>query len=378
MNNISKNILIVGVNPFEDLVGYQILGLLNNSNHYNVYAADDSEVAVAILKKLGKDVKKISHPFESYDDFYCEIKEIVLKNRIDLIIPGNDASFSVLLKLVKEDKEISELCPIVNVYDFITGLGRQEIQDWLGDFLNIPERYPFPKSEKEFSSLEKMDFPIVVKGGWKGGQKANHIHDVISIKDHLMENKANLQKECDVYLEKYIDGEEYATLFVFGKKGKLISAIRIKKLATTQLGTTTVAEIQEFDNQSLINKLSFYFDKPGVIELESRKDHSGTEWFFEANLRFPTWIGALDNYGEYLINEYLKSFFEENQEMAEIEYLYINQLLYRLPESGICSLENSFPHKKEELFWSVNRRESHNSSPSLLWPASAPHQFLSK
>ena len=55
-------VLVLGVNPFEDLPGYQLLSLLKSSRRYEVTVADDSIPALRILSMTGTSIHELPHP----------------------------------------------------------------------------------------------------------------------------------------------------------------------------------------------------------------------------------------------------------------------------------------------------------------------------
>src|SRR5437899_677910 len=140
---ISPCILVLGVNPFEDLPGYQLLGLLHSLGNYQVTAADDSQPALDILCAGGARVRKIPHPNEDRSEFLTAVHQLCIDSDIDLVLVGTDAALYALMDAMPDEPWIARVCPYL-AWMARTGLeNKWEIQEWLGRIGLTPQRRPY-------------------------------------------------------------------------------------------------------------------------------------------------------------------------------------------------------------------------------------------
>jgi len=378
----SKNvrILVLGVNPFEDLPGYQLIGLLGKSNGNKLFAADDSEEAVAVLEQLHSQIELVPHPSKGATKYLDAVLQICDRHKIDFLIPANDAHLAALLECSNHCKEIRALCPLLDWFPPGGLWNRWRIQNWLSQFCKTPARYPYETEADLLKWEHDHNYPVVVKGMRKGGLKALDHGEAVAARRNVWKNPANLGKYGGAYLEAFIEGTERATLLVFGWEGRLLCSLGIQKLATTQLGTTLVARIDEvFERDLDVKGLLSSFSGPGVVEVESRTDAQGKEWFFEANLRFPTWIGALGKFGQWLVESFLDLVLgKEDVDQHAVRVPEPGTLIYRLPESGVLPMQETLGQLARVKHVKQEESSTPASVGSLLWPSRSPHQFLTK
>ena len=378
----SKNsrILVLGVNPFEDLPGYQLIGLLGKSNRNKLFAADDSEEAVAVLQQLHSQIELVPHPSKGTTEYLNAILQICDRHKIDLLIPASDAHLAALLERFNHCKEIRALCLLLEWLPPGGLWNRWGIQNWLSQFCETPARHPYETEADLLKCEHNYNYPLVVKNMRKADLKVLDHGEAVVARRNVLKNPANLGNYGGAYLEAFVEGTERATLFVFGWEGRLLCSLGIQKLATTQLGTTLVARIDEVSERNLdVKGLVSSFSGPGVVEVESRTDEQGKEWFFEANLRFPTWIGALGKFGQWLVESFLGAVLgREDVNYHAVRVPEPGTLIYRLPESGVLPMQETLGRlarvkhvKEEKSFTPVGVG-------SLLWPSRSPHQFLPK
>jgi hypothetical protein len=372
-----RRILILGVNPFEDTPGYQLLGLLRAYRNARVFAADDSLPAITILRHIGTNTIQLPHPSSGLQRYTKAVLEVCDQLSIDILLPATDAHLSALAQSLPKEGRLASLCPHLVNYSVRRLYNKCEIQDYLSSFGNTPPRMPY-LTEKDIVSWDRdRGFPAIVKGMRKGAVKCADINDALSAKRAILKNPANRGACGGAYIETAIDGEESTFLVVVARNGNVIAQIGLRKLAVTAMGTTLLAEVcgglpRDFDFYEFLGTLS----GPAVIEIESRVDSEGIHWMFEANLRFPSWIGALNGFGTAVVESFIDNLFGLDAVASfPIHTPPTGTLIYRLPESGTLPLASTFDGSM------VPRPRVHRTNGRVLqplWSGAAPHQFLNK
>jgi len=221
----------------------------------------------------------------------------------------------------------------------------------------------------------------MVKGMRKGGIKCIDRNEAIAARRTILENPANQGALGGAYFEAHVSGEEHSVLIVMGRERKQLACFGLRKIATTKLGTTVVAEIEELPTAS-IDVPSIVASLPdfAVLEIEYRRGFDGEIWLFEANFRFPSWIGALGSYAGWLLEKYVAGATgETNGDLVGMLHPPIGSLIYRLPQSGPLPISQTFD-------WQIGQRESgelayaqrSEGAREPLWIGCSPHQFLTK
>ena len=131
----------------------------------------------------------------------------------------------------------------------------------------------------------------------------------------ILRNPANQGPGGGAYAEAVVDGEEHSLFLLAGARGERLKTFSFTKLAVTQLGTTLAARVDhelppDIDVDGILGELT----GPTVLELEWRKDSAGNQWLFEINVRFPSWIGALGQYGLGLVEDYMNRVLENERD----------------------------------------------------------------
>lgn len=378
IDNVSP-VLLIGVNPFEDVPGYHLLGLIGDSLGDKLYIADDSTPAIRVLSQMGTQIHFLPHPCWNEKLYLEAIASKCKELSIELLIPASDAHLCEIGRIVSNSGDILPNCPMVRVLIDNQMFNKYEMQDWLSAFGNVPERRKFKDESDLLWWGSHHSFPVMVKGMLKGAIRCEDISDARVARKKILENPANQGISGGTYLESYVSGEEHSILLVIGPNdGKQLASIGIKKLATTKMGTTVVAETEVVNSNAVdIDRITEILPRLTVIEIEYRVTDNGDVWLFESNFRFPSWIGATGQFGKSLLTVYVNS----SVDMDGNVYCCsrppsTGTLIYRLPESGILPLKDVFNRPLDPY-----RRELSNSpikSNPLLWESSSPHQFLIK
>jgi hypothetical protein len=368
------------VNPFEDVPGFQVLGLLRSIDTDLVLAVDDSLPAIEVLSRLGARVGHVPHPSAGLVDYARSVRAICTANRITCVVPATDAHLVGLALCLQRGLIDPQPCHYLQVLCDRGWYNKWAIQDSLSVFGCTPARWPF-ETEADLLEWERLQhYPVVVKGMRKGAVRCHDTHDALAARRHLLANPANQGDHGGTFLESYVDGEEHSVLFVTGSDGCVVSCLGVRKLATTQLGTTLMAVVEDISRwRTRFPAVETLFRGPGILEIESRIDRDGREWFFEANIRFPSWIGALGSYGAHVLRRFLEEALGSPQESySASEPPAIGSVIYRLPTSGIVALPEAFQGTGGRLSSTGEVWATASPTVSTLWRGLSPRQFRVK
>lgn len=374
------NIIVLGVNPFEDLPGYQLLGLLADEPCYQIHAADDSTVAVKILRVAGATVHHVPHPSSGIERYVRSILELCDEFDIRILYPGTDAHLATLAWAASKHPRLLSLWPPLAFLCRNGLFNKWALQDWLQTTFEVPQRWKYLDANdvRHWASNTANRFPVMVKGMAKGAMRCRSVDEISVARNSLLENPANRGPFGGTFLEAEVDGPERSVLLVTDAGHNVIAAVAIRKLATTQSGTTLAAEVEPVGDLGIsLDCLLERLDGPAVVELETRRGTHGRSEVFEANFRFPSWIGALGGYGQFLVSAFLAEVFPDAMDPpARLMPPPDRTLLYRLPESGVIPLGQSLRNRSQN--GPLDTEVALRSRPPLLWPVTSPHQFLTK
>lgn len=380
-SHASTNIMVLGVNPFEDLPGYQLLGLLADEPCYHMHAVDDSTVAIDILRAAGATIHHVPHPSTNIDRYIHSILALCQRFDIHILCPGTDAHLAALASASSRHPRLLSLWPPMAFLSRNSLYNKWALQDWLQTTLHVPQRWAYADADDilRWTNTSDCSFPVMVKGMAKGALRCRTADELPFARSALLENPANRGPFGGTFLEAEVDGPERSVLLVTNVSREVVGCVAIRKLATTQLGTTLVAEVEPVSDLGInLDNLLDRLDAPAVVELESRRCTNGRSQVFEANFRFPSWIGALGDYGRFLVNAFLAAVLPDRiGPSAPLPPPAAGTLLYRLPESGVLSLGQTVRSCNSEQVW-LDRPGGSRGGPPLLWPAASPHQFLTK
>jgi len=355
-------VLITAVSPFEDLPGYQYYSLLLNDPRYKIDIADDNDSALTILRTTGAQIHRLTHPGADRDRFLSEVSSIARGLNSRLIIPGADAHLFALAAAARHDSWLRDRCPSAA---WLADRGIEDkchLQEWIGGFLPVPKYRRSSLGELNSELDSSHHFPIMIKGMHKGAAKCESRDELTSAARAILRNPANGNNGERLYLEECIEGEEHC-LLLLNVGSDFPWTIGLRKLATTQTGTTLAAIVEHglFD-RAIVERIARELIPGMAIELEWRGAGNKAR-IFEVNMRFPSWIGALGSFGHSMLTASTELFMGRTP-TAPCSRPEPASVIYRLPQSGYLSPEVAFNPVR--------------STPSLLWPSASPHQFLVK
>jgi hypothetical protein len=372
-------VLILGVNPFEDLPGYQLLSLLRSSGHYEIVAADDSVPALEILSVTGARIELLPHPNADPCHYTSCVARLCEDCGIDVLLPGSDAPLYALSACLAEAPQLARLCPTLTWLASKSLSNKWDIQAWASDFAMTPPRWTFDDEREAAKFADKGMYPLMVKGLRKGASKCDDPLEATVFRRALLRNPANQGPTGGTYVESFVDGEERSLFLLTGTQGKCLVTFGVRKLATTQLGTTVAAQVDtELPSEIDVSRLLSQISCPAAVELEWRKDSAGTQWLFEVNFRFPSWVGSLGTYGLSVVEAYVDSVQQSRSHDARVSTAPPEgSIFYRLPQSGFLPMEAAFgAASASSRPTGIMARYSRPAQ--LLWTSMSPHQFRVK
>jgi hypothetical protein len=368
-------ILILGVNPFEDLPGFQLLGLLRSRGKFELIAADDSAPALNILSLMGAHVELLPQPTHDPLAFTRLVAGLCDRHDVSVLLPGTDAHLYALASCLSEEPQLGLLCPTLEWLAARRLMNKWDLQSWASRFANTPSRWSFDTEAEATAFAERAMYPLMIKGLRKGAIRADDSVEAVVSRRALLRNPVNQGPGGGTYCETFVDGAERSFLLLSDGAGRRLASFGLRKLAATQLGTTVAAEVddtppQDLNTDAVIAEVS----SPIVFELEWRQDHAGRQWLFEINVRFPSWVGALGDYGAQLVEAHVLAVRGDCDNAAQLCPPPNGSVFYRLPQSGFLNVEAAFGPSRT----SARRNISTGTQNPLLWKSASPHQFRVK
>lgn len=370
-------VLIVGVNPFEDLPGYQLLSLLKSSGRYEVIAADDSTPALKILSRTGTRIELLPHPSADQRMFASRVARLCEEKQIQVVLPGTDAALFALSASIEAWPQLGQMCPTLRWLGTTNIRNKLDLQDWGSQFARTPERWRFDSEQDAEDFARKAMFPLMVKGLRKGAIKCSDPLEAVVARRAVLRNPANQGDGGGVYAEQFVEGEEHSYFTIIGSQQDKLATFAFRKLATTQLGTTLAGQVDQ-EGPAMVRPLHTWPENTGPIplELEWRKDRAASQWLFEVNARFPSWIGALGEYGMDLLEKYVDCLVGPTCRRTGIDAPRDGSIFYRLPQSGFLPMEAVF--RLDPFISHPFTLPRYAAQTPLLWKSSSPHEFRLK
>jgi carbamoyl-phosphate synthase large subunit len=215
------------------------------------------------------------------------LQEISHKTKIDVLMPLLDLELLSLSTLEPSLKEIG-------IRLLLPHISRIKIHYKLNlagfcQRFNImyPKQIAITSYTRVKPNVARLGTPVIVKGVVHGSHLALTVDEAMVYFDMI-----KARWGLPVLLQEYIQGEEYNTDCLIDKDGRLIGAVAMRKLASTEKGKAwsgvTVKDERLLKlSQDILGKLGWI----GPSELEFVKHHSsGSYYLLEINPRFGAWI----------------------------------------------------------------------------------------
>lgn len=264
------------------------------------------------------------------------LNEVILKENINIVIPGHDIPLDILSRRRKEIK-----APILLVKKEIIEITRDKWKfiEWLRKnkylyprtYLGIPLILKFPKI---------IPFPVIIKPrkgfGSKGQYKANDIEELKLIKELI---KKRGMKEEDFVTQELLKGTELSGMVVVAKDGEILAITCAETVKRFGMSYKTIhgSDKDDLDFKLLAAKIVGRMHAVGPISLQGFRTSKGIK-LFECNPRF-TGAQIVRAFGgvnapEILIDNWLtgkKSYPKITKPFLALwfaDYLYISEAKY--------------------------------------------------
>ncbi|HPD96281.1 MAG TPA: ATP-grasp domain-containing protein [Tenuifilaceae bacterium] len=243
----------------------------------------------------------IPYPSKGKDALYERLMEIHQREKLDMIIPNFDAELFSFIKLE-------------------SALNAQGIKTFLPTLEQFEERHKsnlpaygkkygvnVPKSQEAFSLadmqniLKSYEYPVMIKGKFYDAYKAYSIEQAAEYF-----SKLSAKWGFPVIVQDFIEGTEVNVIALGDGKGKVISAVAMRKQYITDKGKAwggvTIADEAMLE---LTHKIISQTKWKGGMELELIRTKDNKLYILEINPRIPAWVylavGAGQNLPEALV-----------------------------------------------------------------------------
>jgi carbamoyl-phosphate synthase large subunit len=281
--NPNKKVLVTGIGG---VVGQ---GIIRNIKEYsqNIKVIGVNITAISAGNYLCDNVYEV--PFSDQPNYISAIKNIIEKEKIDLVIPSTDYEAFYLAKY-KEELSI----PVVASPSFVTALCLDKYKNYEAF---SKEKIPFAFSILPSSYKNSLIKTLVKPREGRGSR-------------NIFIDPANPNEFDDSYvIQEYLDGLEITTSFYVKKDGNLHGFITFER--ELEMGNTSKCEvISKYDSElkTLIKKMIKAFPFRGSCNIQCRVTSRGIIPF-EINCRISGTNSVRSQFGfkdvQYTLEEYL-------------------------------------------------------------------------
>jgi len=283
MNN---NILVTDANYKHSLGIIRSLG--SKSLNVSCGSTYSNHLPISSYSNYVKSTFIYPNPKKYPEKFCSHLKQIMHKNKIDILIPVGYDVFSAISTNKKMFEEYN--IPVANAEAFQIAASKSATIS-LANSLGIPVPQTYELESTEDLKKVKLDFPLVVKGIYGAGyvKYARNYKEL----EYFVKEMHNIQGVFPI-IQEYVLGDGYGFFGLFnnGSPRALFMHKRIREFPITG-GPSTCAQ-SVYDNQLLnyglkiLQKLKWH----GVAMVEFKKDNKNNDYkIMEINPKF--W-GSLD------------------------------------------------------------------------------------
>lgn len=266
------NVLVTGTSSYG--VGEGLLKVINNSKYKeNIRLIGASNSNLTAFKHLVENYYIL--PDANDNDYLTKLKDLLIKEGVDILIPGSEAEMKILSMNKKGFAEIVDLW--VNDYELINTFDNKSIAEryFRLNQLNVPKSY------KKISDI-KIEYPVIIKP----------IHGKSSEGIYIINNETQLKAVMNLYdsynreyiIQQYLeDGLEYTVSMV--NLNEIEPEIFISKRILNK-GATQYAFYEENDEiKSLCFKLDSLLNNYLLLNIQLIRKKNNY-YILEVNPRF--------------------------------------------------------------------------------------------
>lgn len=206
--------------------------------------------------------------------------------QLDIIIPNFDAELYSFMKL--ESKLAAEgihmFLPTFEQFEERHKVNLSAFGKKYG--IEVPEGIAVNDSSEIYKQVDKLDFPMMIKGKWYDAYIAYNLEQA-----RTYFNKVAAKWGLPVVLQKFVHGTEYNVTGLGDGDGNLIAAVPMRKQYITDKGKAWAGI--SIDDQKLMEITQKFVGSTkwrGGFELEMMKTSDGRYFLMEINPRIPAWV----------------------------------------------------------------------------------------
>ena len=265
---MKKKIKILIV-PAGSRMSIPVIKFLKKDKWIKVVSADINKLAAGLYLS---DKAYLISPFSREKKFFSDLKKIILKEKIDILIPGLDP---LLVKFSKNQSYFQKLRVKVIISPLKTIL---ITRDKWKTYQALKDVIPMPKSFLRKNDVD-ISFPLFIKP--RGGSG--------SIDVFKTRNKAELEfyfsKIISPIIQDYLEGKEYTVYCLVNMEGRLLFSI-VRERLETKAGVSVIGRVvkhKKIEDIALKISKKLKFQGPFFFQVKEKK---GIPYVTEINARF--------------------------------------------------------------------------------------------
>ncbi|MBV2247235.1 MAG: ATP-grasp domain-containing protein [Lentimicrobium sp.] len=228
----------------------------------------------------------IPYPTSGTDVLMERLVYIHDREKLDIIIPNFDAELYSFMKLEDKlrDMNIHMFLPTFEQFEERHKVNLSKFGKKYG--IDVPEGIAINDSSEIYKHLDKLDFPMMIKGKWYDAYIAYNLEQ-----GRTYFNKLAAKWGLPVVLQKFVHGTEYNITGLGDGDGNLIAAVPMRKQYITDKGKAWAGI--SIDDQKLLDITRKFVGATkwrGGFELEMMKSSDGKYFLMEINPRIPAWV----------------------------------------------------------------------------------------
>lgn len=253
-----------------------LINNLKKNNNYNIICIDSNKNSIGFLL-----VKKYYIvPLANSKKFITEIKNIIIKENIKIVIPLVDEE---LIQIKKIEKKLNFISISPNA-DFIKNCNNKFLTS--KNYLKSINCDPYTRklNLNNLKSITKKDFPFIIKPIYGRGSR-----DVFIITNYSDLDKYNIKKLDfkKFIIQKLIIGQEYTVSVVVSKDSKNFVIVP-KKIVEKKGITKSAITTKNLFIEKVCNKIVKNYLPNGPFNVQCIVDKNNNVFIFEINPRFST------------------------------------------------------------------------------------------
>ena len=214
-------------------------------------------------------------PVSSHPNYWSVVEDIILKEKVTLILPTGDADirhFSKNYSLLKENNVEA----FMSNYDTISKCQNKKIF-----FEFCYNEFPIPFTSTNYKDLE---FPIFAKPEFGSGSRGVKIcYKPSDIK--TLDKEESVHRSSNYIFQEYLPGKEY-TVDVLCDMDSIPKSIVIRERLQVKAGISSKGKIIiDSEIEALCRNISTYLNLKGPVCMQLKRDKNNKPKFIEINPR---------------------------------------------------------------------------------------------